>query len=210
MIAFRETFEAALIISIVLFYLSRAGESGLRKYAYYGLILSIFLTLISGSLLWLFYDILEERFKLLFESLSSFLAFILLSWTAYWMTKKGKSIKTELEQKVEVIVKRARAFWLVVTVFTVVFMEGLEMVIFLTPLIISNFMVSLYGIILGVVSALLISTVLFLVGMKVNLRNLFYFTSILLVFVSGGLLGHGLRELIEYIEMEGTSLGFLV
>jgi len=39
---------------------------------------------------------------------------------------------------------------------------------------------------------------MFFVGKKVNVRRFFYFTSILLVLLAGGLAGYGVHELIEY------------
>jgi high-affinity iron transporter len=45
--------------------------------------------------------------------------------------------------------------------------------------------------------------------MRINLRNFFYLTSILLIFLAGGLAGYGVHELLEYYEKTGVRIGWL-
>jgi FTR1 family protein len=39
----------------------------------------------------------------LFEGISAFIAVFVLSWMVFWMTKKGKELKYEVERRVETI-----------------------------------------------------------------------------------------------------------
>jgi high-affinity iron transporter len=50
---------------------------------------------------------------------------------------------------------------------------------------------------------------MFVVGMKINIRKFFYFTSILLVLLAGGLAGYGVHELAEYSGDVGVELSWL-
>jgi high-affinity iron transporter len=50
--------------------------------------------------------------------------------------------------------------------FIVVFREGLETVLFLTPFLIDNALATLAGAILGIASALIFSYIIFVLGMK--------------------------------------------
>lgn len=59
----------------------------------------------------------------------------------------------------------------------------------------------------GVLTSLALAYAIFVVGTRINLRKFFYFTSILLVLLAGGLTGYGVHEVIEYSESTGVALG---
>jgi len=91
----------------------------------------------------------------------------------------------------------------------VVFREGLETVLFLTPFATQNLGGTIAGLLLGLTSALILAYLIYGIGMKINLRKFFYYSSILLVFVAAGLAGYDTHELIEWAEEEGMHLGFI-
>lgn len=93
--------------------------------------------------------------------------------------------------------------------FIVVFREGLETVLFLTPFLLDDVLGTLAGLAIGMVSAIVLSYGIFVTGIKIDLRKFFYFTSILLVLLAGGLAGYGAHELLEYYEEKGVDLGWL-
>ncbi|GBC74988.1 Ferrous iron permease EfeU [archaeon HR06] len=93
--------------------------------------------------------------------------------------------------------------------FIVVFREGLETVLFLTPFFINTPFNSSLGTFLGSLLAITIAYLIFFLGIKLNLKKFFYFTSILLILLAGGLAGYGTHELIEYAEKVNFSLGWL-
>jgi high-affinity iron transporter len=65
------------------------------------------------------------------------------------------------------------------------------------------------GAALGIISGFVLAFAIFKVGMKINLHRFFYFTSILLILLAGGLLGYGLHELTEYVVLTGGDPGWL-
>jgi high-affinity iron transporter len=79
-----------------------------------------------------------------------------------------------------------------------VFREGLETVLFLTPFLVEDAFGTATGLLLGVVTSVALAYAIFFAGMKISMRRFFYFTSILLVLLAGGLAGYGVHELIEY------------
>jgi high-affinity iron transporter len=107
------------------------------------------------------------------------------------------------------MVTRGATFALTSFTFIVVFREGLETVLFLTPFLVDDFLGTLIGASLGVVASLALAYAVFVVGMKIDIRKFFYFTSILLVLLAGGLAGYGTHELIEYSEDTGVELGWI-
>ena len=127
----------------------------------------------------------------------------------FWMAAKGRELKSEVERRVEDISTRGTALGLVSFAFIIVFREGIETVLFLTPFLVTDMIATISGLTLGLMTSLGLAYGIFVLGMKINIRRFFYFTSILLIFLAGGLLGYGVHELIEYSRLVGMQLGWL-
>lgn len=208
LIAFREVLEAALITAIILAYLARTGRDHLSRYVWIGVYLSVTASVILGSAIWLAYGSLDEANKVLFEGVAALIAVMVLTSMIYWMALKGSQIKEELEQKIGKVVKSGVVVAMISLAFIVVFREGLETVLFLTPFLVTDAAGTIAGLILGIFSGFVLAFVIFKVGMRIDLRRFFYFTSILLILLAAGLLGYGLHELAEYTELTGGDLGW--
>jgi len=209
LLAFREALEAALITAIIMAYLARTRRKPLIRYAWYGVYLAVAASFVLGTSIWFIYGGLSGSAKALFEGVAALFAVFILSSMIYWMARKGKSLREELEKRVKDIISRESTFALISFSFIVVFREGLETVLFLTPFLLDDTAGTLVGALLGVASSLVLAYVIFIVGMKINIRKFFYFTSILLVLLAGGLAGYGTHELVEYSEDVGIDLGWL-
>ncbi len=209
LITFREVLEAALIISIVLAYLTRTDRSKLSRYVWYGVLSAIFASVIIGAIIWFVYGSLSSTVKVLFEGVTALIAVVVLSLMIFWMAAKGRELKSEVERRVEDISTRGTALGLVSFAFIIVFREGIETVLFLTPFLVTDMIVTISGLTLGLITSLGLAYGIFVLGMKINIRRFFYFTSILLIFLAGGLLGYGVHELIEYSRLVGMQLGWL-
>ncbi|MEE8232799.1 MAG: FTR1 family protein, partial [Thermoplasmata archaeon] len=48
----------------------------------------------------------------------------------------------------------------------------------------------------------------FRVGVRLDLRRFFFFTSILLILLAGGLFGYAIHELMEFATIQGTATGW--
>lgn len=209
LLAFREALEAALITAIILAYLTRTKRNLLTRYAWYGVYLAVAASLVFGASIWFMYGSLSGPTKALFEGVAALFAVLVLSSMIYWMAKKGKELKMEVEKRLETMVTRGATLALTSFTFIVVFREGLETVLFLTPFLLEDAIGTLVGAFLGIIASLALAYVVFVVGMKINIRKFFYFTSILLVLLAGGLAGYGVHELAEYSEDVGIELGWL-
>jgi len=155
------------------------------------------------------YGSLTGPTKALFEGVAAFFAVLVLSSMIYWMATKGKELKVEVERRVEAFVTRGATLALISFSFIVVFREGLETVLFLTPFLLNDAIGTLAGAFLGIVASLALAYAIFIVGMNIRIRKFFYFTSILLVLLAGGLAGYGVHELVEYAEETGVKLDWL-
>jgi high-affinity iron transporter len=209
LITFREVFEAALITSIILSYLVKTGRHLLTRYVWYGVYLAVLASLSVGAATWLLYGFLSKPMQLLFEAIAAFTAVFVLSSMIYWMTIKGRVIKKEMEQRIEKVVAKGTILGLASIAFIVVFREALETILFLTPFLIKDKVDTLIGLSIGIASALGFSYSIFVIGAKINIHKFFYFTSVLLILLAGGLAGYGVHELLEYYEEIGVNIGWL-
>jgi len=209
LLAFREALEAALITAIILAYLARTERKPLIRYAWYGVYLAVAVSFVLGIFIWFVYGGLSGPAKALFEGVAALFAVLVLSSMIYWMASKGKELRKEVERRVKDISTRGATLALTSFSFIVVFREGLETVLFLTPFLLDDAIGTLLGAFLGVVASLIFAYAIFVVGLKINIRKFFYFTSILLVLLAGGLAGYGIHELTEYSEDSGIELGWL-
>lgn len=209
LITFREVLEAAFIIAIMLSYLIRTHRNKLVRYVWYGVYLAILTSLSLGAFIWFIYGTLTETSRLLFEALAAFLAVIVLSSMIYWMAIKGKYIRQEIEKHIEIVTTKGTIIGLISFAFIIVFREGFESILFLTPFLLDDAIPTFIGMIAGMIAAFILSYSIFIAGMRINLRNFFYLTSILLILLAGGLAGYGVHELLEYYEKTGVHTGWL-
>jgi high-affinity iron transporter len=206
LITFREALEAALIIMIVFAYLKRTKRVHYSKYVWYGVLIAISVSFVLGIAIWIIYGGISDSAKKLFEGVAALIAVFVLTTMILWMATKGKEIKGEVEQRIETITTSGMVFGLISFSFIAVFREGLETVLFLTPFMVEDATATILGAAIGIATSLGLSYLIFVVGMKIDLRKFFYFTSILLVFLAAGLIGYGIHELIEY--QGGAQIGW--
>lgn len=209
LLAFREALEAALVIAIIFAYLKRTKKTSLLCYVWRGVFLAAVASLVFGTLIWFLYEGLAESSKTLFEGITAFLAVFALSLMIYWMATKGKELKIKVERRMETILTRGATLALTSFSFFIVFREGFETVLFLTPFLLVDVTGTLVGAVLGILASVTLAYTTFAVGMRINIRKLFYFTSLLLVLLAGGLAGYGVHELSEYSKENGIKLGWL-
>jgi len=209
LLTFREVLEASLITSIILAYLVRTNRRPLTKYVWLGLSAATIASVIIGIIIWLVYGVLVKSIQVLFEGLAAIFAVGVLSSMIFWLAVKGKLIKEEVESRVEAYATKGGRLALGAFSFVLVFREGLETVLFLTPFIPSDLQGTVIGATLGALASIALSYGIFVVGMRIDLRRFFYFTSVLLVLLAGGLAGYGVHELIEYGLLAKVDLGWL-
>lgn len=210
LITFREVLEAALVTAIILAYLARTGRQAFKKYVWYGVYAASAVSLALGLAVWLVYGTISKASQVLFEGVAALVAVAVLSSMIYWMATRGRVLKEEIEEKVKTItIKQGVAVGLALFSFIVVVREGIETVLFLTPFLLQNAPSTLLGFGTGLASSLLLSYAIFKVGTTINLRQFFYFTSILLILLAGGLAGYGVHELLDYAKLVKMDTGWL-
>ena len=194
----REGLEAALIIGIVLGALKKIDRSEYNRFVWYGASLAIAISLVTALILYSvgasFQGIAEE----IFEGSMMLLAAGVLTWMIFWMQRQAHNLKYELEAGVHQATSKNNQGTLFALAFFAVVREGIELALFLTAASFSSDAWQvIIGALLGLGTAVVLGYLLFATTVRLNLRQFFKVTSILLIFFAAGLVAHGVHELIE-------------
>lgn len=196
LIALREGVEAALVVGIILVYLSRTGRSHLARYAWYGVAAAAALSLAVAMAL--------QRWKISedgFEGLLLLLAAFFVISMVVWMNRVARHLKKDIEQKVEsyaVRAGRAAGLGIFLFVFLMVVREGAELALILRAVEMSTEGLQTWiGTLLGIAAAVAVGLFFFKGTLRVPLHRFFAVTSAILMLVALQLALTGLHELSE-------------
>jgi FTR1 family protein len=196
LITLREGVEAALVVGIILVYLSRTGRAHLARYVWGGVASAAALSLAAAIAL--------ERFRISedgFEGLLLLVAAFFVVTMIIWMNRVARHLKKEIEQKVESYAERAgkAAGWgIALFVFLMVLREGAELALILRAVELSTEGLQTWiGTTVGIGAAVAVGVFFFKGTLKVPLQRFFVVTSAILILVSIQLAVTGLHELSE-------------
>jgi high-affinity iron transporter len=209
LITFREALEAALIVAIMVTYLKKVGKGELARYAYLGSLAAVVISLVLGVGIQMVYGGMNKVTAELFEGVASLTAVVVLTYMIFWMTKHSKSIRGELEEKLDIAVSRGELYSIASLAFVAVFREGLETVLFLTTTFVQDAAGTILGVIAGTAIVLVLAVLLMKGTYQLDIKKFFGYTSIILIVFSAGLAGYGVHELIEAGENMGYDFGVM-
>ncbi len=198
-ITLREGVEAALIVGIVLSCLRKTGRSAWARVVYLGLGTAVLASLAFGLLL---HRINVSELGDAYEGGLMLVAAIFVATMAWWMSRTGKRMKGEIEEKLSVLSAgpgRGAAIGLFSFVFLMVFREGIETVIFLAAVSIrtTSALLNFTGAMAGLALAVGFGVAFFKGSLRVNLSRFFRMTTLVLFAISIELLVSGVHELSE-------------
>jgi len=198
LLSLREGIEAALIIGIIIGVLTKINRQELKPVVWRGVILAIVLSFAFGLGLNAIGMEFTGQLEEVFEGLAMLLAAAILTWMILWMQRQGGQIQRELEAKTVQATFKGGASALFILAFLAVFREGIELALFLIATRMASDTISvIVGSILGLGTAVLLGWILFTSTKRLNLKNFFQVTNILLLFFAAGLVAYGVHELIE-------------
>ena len=196
LITFRETLEAALVVGIVMGFLSRTGQKRLNSAVHLGIGAGISLSLLGA---WLFNRLaggFEGRAEEIFEGLTMLVGAGLLTTMILWMMKHKPST-AQIEGKIAAYSPSGQRLAIFLLVFVSILREGIETVVFLGA---ARFIAddqSLAAALMGIVCAIALGVGIFYGSLRVSLKHFFLATTILLILFAAGLTAHGFHELQE-------------
>lgn len=208
----REGVEAALIVAIVLAYLTRTGNGRHAAKVWIGTAAAALTSLLLGVALFVTVGGLEAPYEQIFEGATMLVAAAVVTWMLFWMRRQAMSVKSELQAAVDRVLTAGTAWGLGFLAFTAVIREGLETSVFLVGQANSADAAAgsvLVGALAGLGVAALIGFGFYTGTRRVNLQLFFRWTGVALIFIAAGLLSHAVHEFIEVgVIGVGTAIAF--
>jgi high-affinity iron transporter len=197
-IVFREVLEASLVVGIIYLILEKSNQLSHMFQLWIGVLAAIVASIIVGYLVLMAKDSLgNDSTAALFEGTFLYLTAFLIWYVIFWLSKHVSDRK-ELEGKTLSAINLS-SWGVFFVVFFAILREGFETAVFL----ISSFSItgsfSYLGSFIGAALAILIGYLIVLQGRKINLRYVFKYTTLLLVFLSAGMIAYGTHEFEEYL-----------
>jgi len=198
LLSLREGIEAALIIGIIIGALTKLQREELKPVVWWGVGIALVLSILFGLGLNLLGMEFSGQFEEVFEGVAMLLAAGVLTWMILWMQSRGGEIQRDLEAKTAHATLNRGNTALFFLAFLAVFREGIELALFLIATRLASDPISvIIGAVLGLGAAILLGWMIFATTRRLNLRNFFQITNVLLLLFAAGLVANGVHELNE-------------
>ena len=208
-IVFREVLEASLVVGIIYLIIEKTNQTSHFAKLWYAVFVSILASIVVGFLVIQAKNSLgNDSTQALFEAIFLYLTAFLIWYVIFWLSKNVSDKKVLEGQALNAMELSSWGIFFVV--FFAILREGFETAIFL----ISSFSItgtfSYLGFFSGALLATLIGYLIVAQGRKINLRSVFKYTTLLLVFLSAGMVAYGTHEAEEYLvksdQIEKSSI----
>jgi high-affinity iron transporter len=197
-IVFREVLEASLVVGIIYLLIEKTSQSAHFSKLWYAVFASILASIAVGFMVIQAKNALgNNSTQALFEAVFLYLTAFLIWYVIFWLSKNVSDKKVLEGQALNAM--EISSWGIFFVVFFAILREGFETAIFL----ISSFSItgtfSYIGFIAGAALAILIGYLIVTQGRKIDLRGVFKYTTLLLVFLSAGMIAYGTHEAEEYL-----------
>ena len=202
LITFREVIEASLIVATILGILVKLNQKKGIKTVWYATGLAAFMSILFlalGSFFGLkMQELYSGKVEELIEGIFMITSAVFITWAVFFLHKYFSKYKIHLLKKIKETVEKEEQKGLFIFVFTAVFREGFEIVLFLSTIYFSSNPQNIFaGFMGGLAGGLVVSLGLFGATLRMPVYLAFRATSILLILFAGGLLVHGIHEFAE-------------
>ncbi len=199
LIGLREGLEAALVVGILVAYISRLGRRDVLPRLWIGVGLAVALAVAIGAVLTFgAYSLTFEAQEIIGGTLS-LVAVAMVTWMIFWMQKAGRTLKRTLEGEIDRALAAGTLWGLVAIGFVSVAREGIETTLLLWSMVQSfgDAPGALLGALLGILTAIVLGALLARGMLRLDLRIFFTWTGALLIIVAAGVLAYGIHDLQE-------------
>lgn len=191
-ITFREVFEAALVVIIVLAYLKRTDQLSYVKVVWAGAGTGVAASVLLAVLFESFFGGLSGATEKIFEGAMMLTAVLFITWMVVWMFS-SRNVSTEIINKATSAATSGSSIGLLLLISMAVLREGVETALFLNAAN-SAGGASLSGAFLGMLLALMLSYGVFKGSRRISIKAFFTATTAMLVLFAAGLTSHALLE----------------
>ncbi len=216
LISLRETFEASLIVCVMLAFLERSDRKNFTPILWMGVVAGILFSIVLASLMQVYSALLSETAKELYEGILMLGAAGLILWMIVWMAKSGRSMKTHIEKNMAAHIADGSAVGIFLLSFTSTAREGAEMVLLIHATLLSSSNIhTLAGIGIGIVLALAIAAFMIRGVRRLPLHLFFAITNVFLMLLGMGLFTNGIGELqeaniVQWLSMQAWDTSWLL
>jgi len=202
LITFREVIEAAFIVATLLGIITNLKLHHAQRTVWFATafaaLLSVILIGVASIIGLRLHALYSGSIEQITEGILMSISAIFITWAVFFLHKFFSQQKGFLLQKIKKTVAEQEIRGLFVLVFTAVFREGFEIVLFLSTIFISTNPTEIgIGFMSGALLAIILSIFLFKATQRLPVVYAFRTTSVLLVVFAAGLLARGVHEFAE-------------
>ena len=199
LIGLREGLEAALVIGILVAYITRVGRRDVLPRMWAGVGIAVVLALAIGAVLTFGAYSLTFEAQEIIGGVLSLIAVAMVTWMIFWMQKAARTLKASLESGIDRALAQGGLWALVLIGFVSVSREGIETTLLLWSMVQSfgDAPAALLGALLGLAVAALLGWLLARGMLRLDLRRFFLWTGAFLIIVAAGVLAYAVHDLQE-------------
>lgn len=201
LIALREGVEAALIVGILVAFVTKMNRRDVLPKLWLGVALAALIPLGIGIYMtWGPYTLSFQAQEILGGSLS-LVAVGMVTWMILWMGNHSHEMSGDLQSKATKVLSTGSGWGIVWLAIISVGREGIETAVFVWATVKATAKEGVFqptlGVISGLIVAIIIGWLIFKGGVRINLGAFFKVTGILLIFVAAGIVSYGIGDLQE-------------
>lgn len=199
LITLREGLEMALIVAIVLAYLNKIGRGRDAGSVWAGTLAAVVIAAGAGAIIFAAIGELHGTAEQTVEGVVALTAAGVLTWMVFWMRRQARSIKGELQERVDRALASGSTLALALIAFVAVLREGLETALFLLGSAVgsTSSLEQFIGGVVGMAVAIAIGYLIYKGSSRINLRSFFTYTGVVILLFAAGLLSKGVHEFQE-------------
>ncbi len=211
LITLREGLEISLVVAIIAAYLVKTGRAEFLRAMWLGVGAAVVASIATGIVFKAAIGEFEGKWEQAIEGILAFLAVGVLTWMIFWMRRNARNISGDLHAKIDAALVSS-PWSLSIIAFVAVAREGFETVLFLLSAETgsSSGTAVVVGGLIGLGIATAIGIGFYTGSSRVDLRQFFQITGMLLILFAAGLFAKGLHEFRELFEIESSSVSATV